>query len=334
MTAFSILALNTSIPKARAPGAGDSYLAESPVAIQLGTITTDVKVLDLTATWNNAGVAFTGIKLDVTNTASNSSSKLLDLHVGGNSMFIVTRSGAIAGQHDGGGIYMAAYYLKFGRSNFINDGTAFAQFTNPHITPSFQISGDMSINWTASANLGGANDLFLWRDAAGVLALRNGTNAQTFRIYNTYTDASNYERGVMRWSSNVLEIGAEAGGTGTLRNISFLGGWTGTAFKNGSDNTAYISGTGSSFMKAMSLGFYSYGNSLISFRLPADASIVQLSASPTSAVGACFEMVEMTAPSAPSANGVRIYAEDNGAGKTRLMALFASGAAQQIAIEP
>jgi hypothetical protein len=44
--------------------------------------------------------------------------------------------------------------------------------------------------------------------------------------------------------------------------------------------------------------------------------------------------VEMTAPAAPAANGYRIYAEDNGAGKTRLMVLFASGVAQQIAIEP
>ena len=45
-------------------------------------------------------------------------------------------------------------------------------------------------------------------------------------------------------------------------------------------------------------------------------------------------MAEMTAPAAPAANSVRIYAEDNGSGKTRLMALFATGAAQQIAIEP
>lgn len=43
---------------------------------------------------------------------------------------------------------------------------------------------------------------------------------------------------------------------------------------------------------------------------------------------------EMTAPSAPAANGGRIYLEDNGAGKTRLMVIFQSGAAQQIAIEP
>lgn len=46
------------------------------------------------------------------------------------------------------------------------------------------------------------------------------------------------------------------------------------------------------------------------------------------------EKIEMLAPSNPSANTVRIYAEDNGAGKTRLMAIFPSGIAQQIAIEP
>lgn len=43
---------------------------------------------------------------------------------------------------------------------------------------------------------------------------------------------------------------------------------------------------------------------------------------------------EMTAPAAPAANGYALYAEDNGSGKTRLMVLFASGAAQQIAIQP
>lgn len=43
---------------------------------------------------------------------------------------------------------------------------------------------------------------------------------------------------------------------------------------------------------------------------------------------------ERTAPSAPSTNNVVLYAEDNGSGKTRLMALFPTGAAQQVAIEP
>lgn len=47
-----------------------------------------------------------------------------------------------------------------------------------------------------------------------------------------------------------------------------------------------------------------------------------------------MQLVEMTAPAAGAANSVRIYAVDNGAGKTQLMALFSSGAAQQIAIQP
>jgi len=50
--------------------------------------------------------------------------------------------------------------------------------------------------------------------------------------------------------------------------------------------------------------------------------------------GGAIELQEMTAPSAPSSNGARLFIEDNGSGKTRLMVRFASGASQQIAIEP
>lgn len=46
------------------------------------------------------------------------------------------------------------------------------------------------------------------------------------------------------------------------------------------------------------------------------------------------QFTEMTAPGAGAANTARLYIEDNGAGKTRLMAIFNTGAAQQIAIEP
>ena len=56
--------------------------------------------------------------------------------------------------------------------------------------------------------------------------------------------------------------------------------------------------------------------------------------SSSATTGASLELHEMTAPSAPSSNRARIYAEDNGSGKTRLMVLFPSGVAQQIAIEP
>lgn len=64
----------------------------------------------------------------------------------------------------------------------------------------------------------------------------------------------------------------------------------------------------------------------------ADAGIVRVTNGGSGA--GCFELGEVTAPSAPASNNVRLYAEDNGSGKTRLMALFPTGAAQQVAIEP
>ena len=43
---------------------------------------------------------------------------------------------------------------------------------------------------------------------------------------------------------------------------------------------------------------------------------------------------ETSAPVAPAADQVKVWAQDNGSGKTQLMALFSSGVAQQIAIQP
>lgn len=54
---------------------------------------------DMTDTWNAGGTTFTGIKLDVTDTASAADSKLIDLLVGGASEFTVDKAGTVsAGQ--------------------------------------------------------------------------------------------------------------------------------------------------------------------------------------------------------------------------------------------
>lgn len=49
------------------------------------------------------------------------------------------------------------------------------------------------IGWSSGV-IGSTPDLILLRDAANTLAQRNGTNAQTFNLYGTYIDASNYQR--------------------------------------------------------------------------------------------------------------------------------------------
>jgi hypothetical protein len=79
-----------------------------------------------------------------------------------------------------------------------------------------------AVGWNNADNLAvnSVGDLFINRDAANTLGQRNSTNPQTFNIYNTFTDASNHERGFLRWSSNVFQIGTEKGsGGGTVRNV-------------------------------------------------------------------------------------------------------------------
>jgi len=91
----------------------------------------------------------------------------------------------------------------------------------------FVSQGVLGVSYIGLApNIGGGVDIALARDAADTLALRRSTNAQNFRVYNTYTDGSNYERGGLAWISNVIRWGSEAAGTGTVRNMEIMRGST------------------------------------------------------------------------------------------------------------
>lgn len=75
---------------------GPNNLAtDDSLTISRGSITTDVKVLEGTVTWNAGGVIFTGLRLNVTDTASAAASLLADLQVGGVSKFKVDKAGTI-----------------------------------------------------------------------------------------------------------------------------------------------------------------------------------------------------------------------------------------------
>lgn len=54
----------------------------------------------------------------------------------------------------------------------------------------------------------------------------------------------------------------------------------------------------------------------------------------TFTAGSYIAGTEQSAPSAPAANGYRLFAQDNGAGKTQLCVIFSSGAAQCFATQP
>ena len=83
-----------------------------------------------------------------------------------------------------------------------------------------QFKSDYTLGWSSGV-LNSTTDLILARDGAGILAQRNTTNAQMYRIYNTFTDASNYERFSLDWqtTANTIRLSSGAAGTGTVRPI-------------------------------------------------------------------------------------------------------------------
>ncbi len=72
---------------------------------------------------------------------------------------------------------------------------------------------------TTSLTIGA--DTILVRDAANMLAMRNGVNAQTFITYGTFTDASNYERAEFGHSGSVAFFNSAAAGSGTVEPFRF-----------------------------------------------------------------------------------------------------------------
>jgi len=74
-----------------------TYVAANmtPITLTGGTVTSSTPVMDAAQTWNSGGVTFTGMKLNVTDTASASASLLADLQVGGTSFFNVRKDGFV-----------------------------------------------------------------------------------------------------------------------------------------------------------------------------------------------------------------------------------------------
>lgn len=210
MAALEVLALVENSPGAgqgvvRVPATGSSYamprkLAISPeandnaLAISGYSLTgaNAQSLFDLAGTWNTSGTP-TALKLNITDTASNSASRLLDLQVGGSTFFYVRKNGFV---NSGGGFQSTAG--GGGGLALANDGAA--------------------VKWGSSL------DVALFRDAAQVLAQRNGANPQAYRLYNTYTDGSNYERFGITWTGNRAVLANANAGTGSARGITIDGG--------------------------------------------------------------------------------------------------------------
>jgi hypothetical protein len=126
--------------------------------------------------WNDAAVTFTGLKLNVTNTASAAGSNLLDLQVGGASQLSVktngnlrigsTTAGAIIGAGDNSfrSIQFGGSLLGSNGIGAITSGSAFNTRSNG------------SFGWVDGTNpYSGTVDLSLVRGASGVVKVTDGS---------------------------------------------------------------------------------------------------------------------------------------------------------------
>lgn len=159
------------------------------------------------------------LKFNVVKTGVGATAKLLDLQVGGSTVVDILQLGQLR-----------AYNI----SCLASGGSI-----------------DLDANTSTSVLTSG--------DGSGTIAQRAGTTSQSFRVYNTWTSASNYERFVLDWktTSNTLRIGTEAQ-TGTVRDIAFVGGIvtfaSGTATPAGGSTAASVR-----FGTTAALGIY-YGS--------------------------------------------------------------------------
>jgi hypothetical protein len=191
----------------------------------LGTGTGGTGTYTISTSQNRSSATLTGRQrfsaavINVTNTASAASSSLLDVQSGGTSVFRV---------HDGNRVTFGTFAPTLtGPSLELGSGSGIYEAAGIRVATS---GGGNPVLFTGSAvrirggelQFTAAGATALIADGDHILAQRQTTNAQTFNIYNTFTSSTNHERGFLKWSSNVFQIGTEKGsGGGTARALEF-----------------------------------------------------------------------------------------------------------------
>ena len=235
-------------------------------------------------------------------------------------------------------------------------GTSVAIGTSPATTGALNLAnGSGSIAWK---NQAGSGDIKVYVNASDVLALAFGGAAAITCYANTYPSADNtYICGhpSSRWSQGnfaaSVNIGTNPATTGAIRlafgSVIYCNDSLGTTnvplISCQSTKDVWVGGGPATTVRLLagsaqlavndSFQVFPGGHNTYSLGIVGLAWMQGVFGTAVINAG-YYEGTEMTAPAAPAADKGRLYFEDNGSGKTRLMVIFNTGAAQQIAIQP
>ena len=234
---LAILAANTfTATQTVTPAANTNALAVSGYSL---TGSNASALLNLAGTWNTSGTP-SAILCNITDTASNASSLLLQLQTGGVNRATIAKTGA----------------ATFG-SAAISAGATTLSLTSAAGTHNIGVIGGgllsfstgVSVSGTVAATTLSTGSIEVTNENTYAFAQRRGTNAQAYRCYNTSTSTTNYERGVFDWmtTTNLLRIGTEKGsGGGTARAMQLVTDATARAvFEATTFNTTLLASAGS-----------------------------------------------------------------------------------------
>jgi hypothetical protein len=182
------------------------------------SVTTSNPVLNLSQTWNAGAVTFTGLLLNITNTASAAASKVFDFQIGGSSFFNGNLAGVTVATTNG--------VFNVSNSGTVKFSTYWAGGYNQ-----IEAASDTAFGWSSTTTASGVIDTGLRR--VGVASIQFSGNsgdlaapvAQTLSVQNVLAGTSNTAG--QNWTFN----GSKGTGTGVGGDIIFQvapAGTTGT----------------------------------------------------------------------------------------------------------
>lgn len=199
----------------------------------LGTITTDRKIANYTATWNDSGVTFTGINVDVTNSASAAASKVFKVSVGGSERFSVGVDGVTS---------MSSFQLTASPTNgyvLTSDGSGNASWqalpAGATGVPAGMVAwfeSSCPSGWTRRSGAGETYENKFIRGGAAYSAAGGGADTHTHSVDPANTTSTSggshthtFDVGAATSSSNGDHSHSVSGSTG-LTNIDHTHGFT------------------------------------------------------------------------------------------------------------